>query len=291
MNPADFLVEFREEAAEKLDAIASQLLLLEREPTNLQAVREMFLAAHTVKGGASMLRLADIQELAHALEDVLAGLRDQARTLDPATADLLFQTVDRLRALVLSASSATMAAEADPQVLHFIERVRAGACSADPPAQGRVEERAPDVRAVPTPAEDLAAAGGQHRALVVDDSATVRELHAYLLRQLGYVVDCVAEGDRALAHALRAPYALVVAGLELGGLSGLDLTRSLRSSPGYAAVPIILVSARADAERCRRAVDAGAQALLRKASYAEEQLTRMLAELGGAERHTDARAA
>ena len=104
MNPTEFIAEFREEAGEKLDAIASQLLRLEREPSNTQAVREMFLAAHTIKGGASMLRLTHIQELAHGLEDVLAGFRDHGRTLDRLTADRLFQTIDRLRALVQSAS-------------------------------------------------------------------------------------------------------------------------------------------------------------------------------------------
>lgn len=269
MNPADFLAEFRDEAAEKLDLIANQLLRLERDSSSQQAVREMFLAAHTIKGGASMLRLANIQELAHALEDVLASLRDQARALDTSSADLLFQTIDRLRALVVSASAADMGTEADPALLEFAERLRVAARSTE---------------AAPAPAAEAPVAaptaGAQPRALVVDDSATVRELHAHLLSQLGYVVDCAAAGDQALSRALRVPYRLVVAGLELAGLSGFDLTRSLRAIDGYAGVPIVLVSADADGERCQRAVDAGAQALLRKASLAEQQLTQTLVELG-----------
>jgi CheY-like chemotaxis protein len=271
MNPADFIAEFREEAAEKLDLIATQLLRFERDSSSLHAVREMFLAAHTIKGGASMLRLANIQELAHALEDMLASLRDYGRTLDTSSADLLFQTIDRLRALVMSASAADMGTEADPAQLEFAERLRVASRTAEPvPAPAA---------APPAPAST---ADGQRRALVVDDSATVRELHAHLLSQLGYLVDCVAEGDQALSRALRVPYRLVVAGLELAGLSGFDLTRSLRATDAYTDVPIVLVSADADGERCQRAVDAGAQALLRKASLAEQRLTQTLVELGAA---------
>src|SRR6185295_19048140 len=71
MNPMDFLDEFQAEANEKLDTIATQLLRLERDASNTQPVREMFLAAHTVKGGAAMLRLTAVETLAHGLEDLL----------------------------------------------------------------------------------------------------------------------------------------------------------------------------------------------------------------------------
>ena len=81
MNPADFLAEFCEDAAEKLDLIANRLLRLERDSSSLQAVREMFLAAHTIKGGAAMLRLTDVEALAHALEDLLSSFRDGQRTV------------------------------------------------------------------------------------------------------------------------------------------------------------------------------------------------------------------
>jgi chemotaxis protein histidine kinase CheA len=286
MNPAEFIAEFRDEAAEKLDVIASELLGLERDPNNLQAVREMFLAAHTVKGGASMLRLTDIQELAHALEDVLAEFRDRARRLDTSSADLVLQTVDRLRGLVLSASPAAVGAEVDPELLRFIDHLRAGFRPTSPASGDTVEEpRAADAVAPGTPAETRVAAGAR-QALVVDGSTTVRALHRHLLLDLGYEVDCVADGDQALSRALRASYALVVAGVELAGLSGFELSRALRASPMYAAVPIILVSAEADAERYRQALDAGAHALLRKGAYVDEQLTQTLVELGATEQHT-----
>src|SRR5437868_6079729 len=140
MNPMDFLVEFQAEAGEKLDLIANQLLRLERDATDPQPVREMFLAAHTIKGGAAMLRLSDVEALAHALEDLLTALREQQRTLDGATADVLFQAIDQVRELIGSASSNAVGAEVDARIAAFAEQLRLGG------AQPQVKVEAPAQR-------------------------------------------------------------------------------------------------------------------------------------------------
>ncbi|HEY3060227.1 MAG TPA: response regulator [Chloroflexota bacterium] len=262
MNPIDFLDEFQAEAAEKLDIIAAQLLRLERDATNPQPVREMFLAAHTIKGGAAMLRLTAVETLAHALEDLLSVFRDQERMLDGGTADLLFQTIDQLRALIAAADPEAVGAEVDAAIETFAARLRSGATEA-PAAPASTAPLAP-------------------RALVVDDSATVRELHALVLESAGFEVVQVDNGDAALARARAEAFAVVVAGIELRGLRGFELVRALRTLPGYAEVPLILMSADADAERERRSLEAGASALLRKTSLDDEQLT---SALPGSRRH------
>jgi chemotaxis protein histidine kinase CheA len=99
-----FLDDFRAEATEGVRTLDAQLLKLERDPSDPSPVREMFLSAHTIKGGAAMLGLGNVNELAHAMEDVLAPLRDEHRPLDSATADLLFTALDSLRDLVEQAT-------------------------------------------------------------------------------------------------------------------------------------------------------------------------------------------
>src|SRR5215212_3852531 len=99
-DPAAFLDDFRVEAADRVRDLDAQLLTLERDPSDLRPIREMFIAAHTVKGGAAMLGLSDVQELAHAMEDLLAHVRDQLHPLDSGTADLLFAALDRLGNLI-----------------------------------------------------------------------------------------------------------------------------------------------------------------------------------------------
>src|SRR5690242_5648480 len=151
MDMTEFLGEFQLEAGEKLDLIASQLMRLERDTTNLQPVREMFLAAHTIKGGAAMMRLTEVEAVAHAVEDLLSSIRDQQRPMDATAADLLFQAIDRLRALIVDASSASVGVEPDAALLAFVADLRSGARAPMPKLHAR--------------------------ALVVDDSPTLRELH------------------------------------------------------------------------------------------------------------------
>ena len=257
MDLTEFLGEFQLEAGEKLDLMASQLLRLERDVTNPLPVRELFLAAHTIKGGAAMLRLTDVQVLAHAIEDLLSSFRDQDRALDQPTADLLFQAIDRLRALISSATGESMGAEPDPRVNAFGAQVRANARSTQLPVLTEVANRAP-------------------RALLVDDSATVRELQRMLLEDAGFEVESCDDGQVALARAQAETFDVVVAGLNNAGVSGFDLCAALRANPAYNNVPIILATADPDPESARRASECGAQALVRKGTLSDERLSEVL---------------
>src|SRR5207244_3405341 len=193
MDLTEFLGEFQLEAGEKLDLMASQLLRLERDVTNPMPVRELFLAAHTIKGGAAMLRLTDVQVLAHAVEDLLSSFRDLDRALDQPTADLLFQAIDRLRALIATASGESMGAESDPRVNSFAAHVRANARS-----NGQLTSPA-----------SVEQANRRPRALLLDDSATVRELHQMLLEDAGFEVEACADGQVALSRALAETFDVV----------------------------------------------------------------------------------
>jgi adenylate cyclase len=260
----EFLGEFQLEAGEKLDILASQLLRLERDATNPLPIREMFLAAHTIKGGAAMLRLTDIEALAHGVEDLLSTFRDQSRTLDPPAADLLFQSIDRLRELVEASSADAFGAELDPRVVSFTAELRANASGVSAPDAPSIAHK---VQSAP-------------RALLVDDSPTVRELHRMLLEDAGFEAEACEDGDIALSRALEQPFDLVVSGLQNKGLSGFELTTALRSNPAYRDVPIVLTSADADPELARRAVESGAQALVRKGALQDERMSRVLREIG-----------
>ncbi len=264
MNLSEFLDEFQLEAGEKLDIIASQLLRLERDSGNPQPLREMFLAAHTIKGGAAMLRLTDVESLAHAIEDLLSSFRDQQRLLDGPTADLLFQSIDHLRSLVGSASSESVGLEPDPKIASFSAQLRAN-------ADGSVR--------TPTPQAGVEQPLNR-RALLVDDSPTVRELYRMLLEDAGFEVEAFEDGQTALSSALAETFVLVVSSLQNVGLGGFELVSELRATQAYRDVPIVLTSADTDPELARRATECGARALVRKGSLHEERLREVLREIG-----------
>ncbi len=86
-------------------------------------------------------------------------------------------------------------------------------------------------------AEDM----GIGMVLLVDDEPKVCDLLRVYLEQAGYEVACVQDGGVALQEIERRNPALVLLDLNLPGMDGLELCRSLRKSSN---VPIIMLTAR-----------------------------------------------
>lgn len=273
MDLTEFLSEFQLEAGEKLDLMASQLLRLERDSDNPQPVREMFLAAHTIKGGAAMLRLTDVEALAHAVEDLLSAFRDGRRTLDSAMADLLFQSIDQLRHLVTCATASSVGAEPDPVVERFAARLRGGDDA--PAAPARSAALASTL--LPTPTVNSVRAAP--RALLVDDSATVRELHRMLLTDIGYDVVALDDGQAAYSVAVAGQFGLIVSGMLVKSLGGLELCSALRETQAYRDVPFVLISADADPELTQRAGQCGVTSVVRKGSLQDGRFSDTVRDL------------
>jgi CheY-like chemotaxis protein len=85
------------------------------------------------------------------------------------------------------------------------------------------------------------------RILVADDDASVRNVLQDALQQDGYDVDAVCNGRQALTAIARHRPALLVLDLQMPGLDGPGLVRTLREQTRWGAVPFVLVSAVADA--------------------------------------------
>jgi two-component system chemotaxis sensor kinase CheA len=125
------------------------------------------------------------------------------------------------------------------------------------------------------------AVGGGASVLVVDDTAVVRELERSILEGAGYRVRTAADGRQALAALADAPADLVVTDVDMPGCDGLQLTRSIRAEPAWAGLPVVVVTSKsADADR-RRALEAGADAYLRKGDLDQRALLAVVGRLLG----------
>lgn len=255
-DPADFINDFRIEADEHLHALDAQLLKLERDPSDPLPIRAMFISAHTIKGGAAMLSLSGVADLAHAMEGVLARLRDDQRSLDRDTADLLFRVLDVLRDIV-------------PRALPGIPLDDVGTVA----LAKELRQRAIDLEAnAANPGTQENPLAKARRVLIVDDSATVRMLATMQFSDAGYQVDAVADGKCALNKVLQEPYDLLVTSIEMQGLRGLDLVAALRAIPEHRALPVIVMSADNDPNNRQQAVDLDVQAYIQKGSIEQGDL-------------------
>jgi DNA-binding response OmpR family regulator len=83
------------------------------------------------------------------------------------------------------------------------------------------------------------------KILVVDDEPEAVELVEFNLKQAGFDVVTAADGAEALTKARAALPGLIVLDLMLPEVDGLEVCKMLRRDPATAAVPIVMVTAKA----------------------------------------------
>ncbi|MFH9011010.1 SpoIIE family protein phosphatase [Streptomyces sp. NPDC017943] len=171
--------------------------------------------------------------------------------------------------VVSEASSTAAAATADPFVQEALRWLPAGGTAEGigvPTAANTAETRGPG------PA-------GSARVLVADDNADMREYLSRILAGAGYEVITVTDGIEAL-HAVRRDLPdLVVSDVMMPRLDGLGLVARLRAEARTAAVPVLLLSARAGQEASIEGLHAGADDYLVKPFAAAELLARVRANV------------
>ncbi|HLI18162.1 MAG TPA: Hpt domain-containing protein [Rhodanobacteraceae bacterium] len=95
------LVElFTEEAGELMDASDGLLAKLRGAPDDNECLRGLQRNLHTFKGGARVVGIPQVGDLAHAMETLLEKLGDRRRGLTPVEVDSLERGFDRLNELV-----------------------------------------------------------------------------------------------------------------------------------------------------------------------------------------------
>ena len=100
--------------------------------------------------------------------------------------------------------------------------------------------------------------------LVVDDSPSLRRMIGACLRAGGFDVTEAADGDQAHALAVAGSFGMLVTDQVMPGMDGLTLIRSLRATPRYARLPILMLTTEQDGSIRAQARAAGASGFLPK---------------------------
>jgi two-component system alkaline phosphatase synthesis response regulator PhoP len=96
------------------------------------------------------------------------------------------------------------------------------------------------------------------RILVVDDEARVREMIEFRLRLFGYEVLHAANGSEALAVASREMPDLVLLDVMMPELDGFQVCSRLKQDETTRRIPVIMLTAKAEAKDVTRAFNSGA---------------------------------
>jgi chemotaxis protein histidine kinase CheA len=113
---------------------------------------------------------------------------------------------------------------------------------------------------------------GRPTVLVVEDSVGVRELQRVILEGAGYDVVTAVDGLDGAARLRDEPVDLVLSDVEMPGMDGFTLTRTLRATRGWEDVPVVIMTSRGDEADQRAGLDAGASAYLLKSEFDQAEL-------------------
>ena len=106
--------------------------------------------------------------------------------------------------------------------------------------------------------------------MTVDDSASVRQMVAFTLRNAGYEVIEACDGADALTK-LKGNVHMIVTDLNMPKMDGIELIRNVRKQAAYKFIPIVMLTTESQASKKQEGKSAGATGWIVK-PFKPEQL-------------------
>ena len=109
--------------------------------------------------------------------------------------------------------------------------------------------------------------------LVVDDSAAIRKILTRVLRQTGMAIQTIHEagdGQEALAVMALHRIDLVLSDINMPKMDGLQLLASLKASPQWQKIPVVMITTEGGETKVAEAVRLGAAGYVRKPFTADQ---------------------
>ena len=109
--------------------------------------------------------------------------------------------------------------------------------------------------------------------LIVDDSASVRQVVGISLRQAGYEVIEGTDGKDALTKLKGQKVHLIISDVNMPNMDGITFVAEAKKLPAYKFTPVIMLTTESQEEKKRQAQAAGAKAWVTKPFQPEQMLS------------------
>ncbi|MET0492579.1 MAG: response regulator [Actinoplanes sp.] len=109
--------------------------------------------------------------------------------------------------------------------------------------------------------------------LIVDDSASVRQVVSITLRGAGYEVIAGVDGKDALTKLDGRRVHLIISDVNMPNMDGITFVAEAKKLPAYKFTPVIMLTTESQEEKKRQAQAAGAKAWVTKPFQPEQMLS------------------
>jgi two-component system, chemotaxis family, chemotaxis protein CheY len=116
--------------------------------------------------------------------------------------------------------------------------------------------------------------------MTVDDSASVRQMVSFTLRESGYQVIEAVDGRDALSKLNGTPIHMLLTDLNMPNMDGIELIRNVRANSSFKFIPIIMLTTESQAEKKQEGKTAGATGWIVK-PFKPEQLLAVVKKVLG----------
>ena len=121
-NNEELLKDFFAEAEQQVETLESNILVIENDPSNHEAIDEIFRAAHTLKGGSATVEMTELSTFCHDVEDLLDALRGGAVGVTEPIVDVLLTAIDTIKVMLETRSNGSVYQE---DVSPLVQKIKA----------------------------------------------------------------------------------------------------------------------------------------------------------------------
>ena len=121
---------------------------------------------------------------------------------------------------------------------------------------------------------------GKH-ILIVDDSKTVRNLVAFIMKKEGFKVTVAEEGLDGLEKLYSSTYDLVISDVNMPRMDGFTFVRTVREQETYRDLPIVILSTEGQEHDIQEGLSLGANLYMVKPAQPDTMVKNVKMLIGG----------